>query len=104
MRTGYHRPDADQRPGGPRTAASSPGTNSPARNRPIAVALIDLAETEWADLYDLPGNEVPAEELAMEILSEQADEFTCSSCFLVRHRTQLAGTKGDSKYCRDCEG
>lgn len=89
MTTGYHRPGTAQRPAGP--------------GHPMN-AVIDLTETERADNYELPGSETPAEELALEILAEQADEFTCSSCFLVRHRSQLAREKTGLKYCRDCEG
>ncbi|MDJ0313178.1 DUF4193 family protein [Arthrobacter sp. H35-D1] len=89
MTTGYHRPRTAQRPAGPGTAMN---------------AVIDLTETEGAENYELPGSQTPAEELAMEILAEQTDEFTCNSCFLVRHRSQLAREKSDLKYCSDCEG
>lgn len=51
--------------------------------------VIDLDEAELADSYELPGGDLSGEELAVEVLREQADEFTCSSCFLVRHRSQL---------------
>ncbi|MCY1159640.1 MAG: hypothetical protein MOP51_2693, partial [Citricoccus sp.] len=34
----------------------------------------------------------------------QADEFTCASCFLVRHRSQVAKEKNGMLYCTDCEG
>ncbi|HST72506.1 MAG TPA: DUF4193 family protein, partial [Kocuria rosea] len=30
-------------------------------------------------------------------------EFTCASCFLVRHRSQLARQAGGTSYCGDCE-
>jgi hypothetical protein len=36
------------------------------------------------------------------VLPKQEDEFTCSRCFLVQHRSRLAATKGDQLYCRDC--
>lgn len=78
----------------PRTAGRSA--------RPSAV--IDLAETELAELYELPGGEVSADELALEIVAQRADEFTCGSCFLVRHRSQLVREKNGLPYCRDCEG
>ena len=42
------------------------------------------------------------EELTVRVLPKQEDEFTCSSCFLVQHRTRLASTRGDQMYCRDC--
>lgn len=67
-------------------------------------AVIDLAESELAELYELPGAEVSPEELALEIVAQQADEFTCGSCFLVRHRSQLVKEKNGLQFCRDCEG
>jgi hypothetical protein len=36
------------------------------------------------------------------VLPKQEDEFTCSRCFLVHHRTRLAATRGDQLVCRDC--
>lgn len=68
------------------------------------VAVIDLAESELAESYELPGAELAPDEAAVEILAEQADEFTCNGCFLVRHRSQLAKEKQGMRYCRDCEG
>ena len=32
----------------------------------------------------------------------QTDEFRCSSCFLVHHRSQLATQKKGKLICRDC--
>lgn len=67
-------------------------------------ALVDPAEADLADSYELPGGELLLDEHAVEILAEQLDEFTCGSCFLVRHRSQLARELNGVKYCRDCEG
>lgn len=33
-----------------------------------------------------------------------ADEFTCYSCFLARHRSQLARESAGHSYCVECEG
>ncbi|ALO67379.1 hypothetical protein AS189_13865 [Arthrobacter alpinus] len=87
----------------PRTAGNPASADkSSTVGRPIAV--IDHAEIELADSYELPGGELPPDELALEIIAEQVDEFTCSSCFLVRHRSQLARENQGMKYCKDCEG
>ena len=40
--------------------------------------------------FELPGADLSNEELSVRVLPRQADEFTCSSCFLVHHRSQLA--------------
>lgn len=66
--------------------------------------LVDVAETPLAEEYVLPGGEAPQEEASVEILPEQADEFTCASCFMVRHRTQLAREDNGQKFCSECEG
>lgn len=66
--------------------------------------LIDEAETPLAEEYVLPGGEASQEEVSIEILPEQVDEFTCVSCFMVRHRTQLAREENGQKFCSECEG
>ena len=43
-----------------------------------------------------------AEELTVRVIPRQANEFTCSSCFLVHHRSQLASEKKGVLICRDC--
>jgi hypothetical protein len=42
------------------------------------------------------------EEPAFEVLPMQIDEFCCSDCFLIHHRSQLAGRRRDQLICRDC--
>ena len=41
-----------------------------------------------------------AEALVEKVVPLQANEFTCRSCFLVKHRSQLADKK--KMFCRDC--
>ena len=67
-------------------------------------ALIDVDESELADSFELPGADLSNEELLVQIVPVQADEFTCASCFLVHHRSQLAREKDGRKYCTECEG
>jgi hypothetical protein len=67
-------------------------------------AVIDLDENDTAEGIDLPGADLSGEELTVMVIPEQSDEFTCSSCFLVRHRSQVAKEKNGLKYCRECEG
>ncbi|HSK26541.1 MAG TPA: DUF4193 domain-containing protein [Jiangellales bacterium] len=64
--------------------------------------IVDVDETELAESLELPGADLSNEELSVRVLPRQADEFTCSRCFLVHHRSQLATTKGDQFVCRDC--
>jgi hypothetical protein len=67
-------------------------------------ALIDVEDADTAEGIDLPGADLSGEELVVTIVPPQQDEFTCMSCFLVRHKSQLAREKDGAKYCRDCEG
>jgi hypothetical protein len=67
-------------------------------------ALIDLDENDTAEGIDLPGADLSSEELTVVIVPEQSDEFTCSSCFLVRPRSKIALEKNGLKLCVECEG
>lgn len=67
-------------------------------------AVVDEDETEAAEGFELPGADLSDEELQVRVLPAQADEFTCASCFLVRHRSQVAKEDGGLLYCTDCEG
>jgi hypothetical protein len=62
---------------------------------------VDEDEAEAAESFELPGADLSHEELAVEVRPKQEDEFTCMSCFLVHHRSQLADPK--KMICRDCE-
>ena len=63
---------------------------------------VDVDETEQAEGYELPGADLSNEELSVRVLPRQADEFTCSKCFLVKHRSQLAGESAGQPVCREC--
>ena len=74
-----------------------------ARTNPQS-AVVDEDEAEAADSFELPGADLSGEELLVRVLPAQADEFTCASCFLVRHRSQIALEKNGMFYCADREG
>jgi hypothetical protein len=61
---------------------------------------VDEDEAEAAESFELPGADLSHEELAVEVMPRQEDEFTCMSCFLVHHRSQLADA--NRLICRDC--
>jgi hypothetical protein len=63
----------------------------------------ELDESDAYDGVELPGA-IVNDELVVQVVPQAADEFTCGSCFLVRHRSQLAREKDGVKYCMDCEG
>jgi hypothetical protein len=64
--------------------------------------IVDVDETELNESLELPGADLSNEELAVRVLPRQADEFTCSNCFLVHHRSQLAEERNGQLICRDC--
>lgn len=59
-------------------------------------------EGDAVDGFELPGADLSGEELLVRVLPPQTDEFTCSECFLVRHRSQLAYEKENKLLCKDC--
>jgi hypothetical protein len=63
---------------------------------------VDVDEAEQAEGFELPGADLSGEELSVRVLPRQADEFTCSQCFLVHHRSQLASEKNGLMVCREC--
>ena len=63
---------------------------------------VDEDETEAAEGFELPGADLSNEELSVRVLPRQADEFTCSRCFLVHHRSQLASQANGQAICKEC--
>ncbi|TDE55963.1 DUF4193 domain-containing protein [Nonomuraea mesophila] len=63
---------------------------------------IDIDETDLAESLELPGADLSNEELSLRVIPRQADEFTCSRCFLVHHRSQLASERNGQQVCREC--
>ena len=59
-------------------------------------------EATAADSYELPGADLSHEELSVVVLPAQEDEFTCMSCFLVKHRSQLDHEGPDGPICKEC--
>ncbi|GEB50024.1 MULTISPECIES: DUF4193 domain-containing protein [Streptomyces] len=73
-----------------------------ARRNDKSASNVDVDEFEQAEGLELPGADLSNEELSVRVLPRQADEFTCMSCFLVHHRSQLAAEKNGQPICRDC--
>ena len=63
---------------------------------------VDVDEEDLAESLELPGADLSGEELTVRVLPRQADEFTCSRCFLVHHRSQLASESKGQMVCREC--
>ncbi|UGQ13855.1 DUF4193 domain-containing protein [Yinghuangia sp. ASG 101] len=73
-----------------------------ARRVDKSAGAVDVDEFDQAESLELPGADLSNEELSVRVLPRQADEFTCSRCFLVHHRSQLAGEKDGQTICVDC--
>ncbi len=52
--------------------------------------------------FELPGADLSSEELMVKVVPKRSDEFTCTSCFLVHHRSRLAERTESRMICRDC--
>ena len=63
---------------------------------------MDLEEDDTAEGIDLPGADLSGEVLTMPVIPQRADEFTCTSCFLVQHRSRIAGHSAGRPVCLDC--
>ena len=66
----------------------------------------DNALDEAAEGFELPGADLSREELSVHVVPQLEDEFTCSECFLVHHRSQLAFVDEATglPVCADCAG
>lgn len=73
-----------------------------AGHRGPSAAVLDVDDVESTDSYDLPDTDLSGEELIVRVLPRQHDEFTCSRCFLVCHRTRLASGRNGHSICVDC--
>jgi hypothetical protein len=73
-----------------------------ARRMDKSSSTIDLDPDDVAESLELPGADLSNEELSFRVIPRQADEFTCSRCFLVHHRSQLAEDRNGHLICREC--
>ena len=62
-------------------------------------ATIDEDDDEDS-MLSLSRGEEARESLTTKVLPVQANEFVCTSCYLVKHRSQLADRR--RTRCRDC--
>jgi hypothetical protein len=71
-----------------RTAARSPS--------------VDVDEVDATEGFELPGADLSDEELTVTVIPMRADEFRCSRCFLIHHRSQRADQRQGEDICREC--
>ncbi|WP_194906674.1 DUF4193 domain-containing protein [Catenulispora rubra] len=66
-----------------------------------AVRSPDLEESDNESL-ELPGADLSDEQLTVRVVPPQSNEFTCSRCFLVQHRSLLARHTRREWICKNC--
>ena len=67
-----------------------------------AAASIDADDADNPGSFELAGADLSDLELDVVVLPPQADEFTCVSCFLVKHRSQIHHEEKLCAICREC--
>ena len=76
-----------------------------ARRNENQSGVVDVDEDATAENFELPGADLSGlsgEDMTVKVVPKQADEFTCSRCFLVHHRSQLAEDRQGKLVCREC--
>lgn len=63
---------------------------------------VDDDETAIAENFELPGADLSSEDASVTVIPMQGDEFVCSECFLVKHRSQLAFMRDGQPVCKEC--
>jgi hypothetical protein len=63
---------------------------------------LDLDEAEAVEGFELPGADLSGEELTVSVVPMLSDEFRCSRCFLVHHRSQLTAGRHGQEICSEC--
>jgi hypothetical protein len=69
--------------------------------KPTSPSIIDVEEDGISD--DHEREQLIDEALEVTVIPPQTDEFTCSECFIVKHKSMMSSKK--SKYgpvCNDC--
>lgn len=72
--------------------------------RRTAAAQSPTLELDEVDLdgFELPGADLSGEELTVSVVPMLADEFRCSRCFLVHHRSQRRIGGNGQEICAEC--
>ncbi|GAB3153994.1 MULTISPECIES: DUF4193 domain-containing protein [Microbacterium] len=63
---------------------------------------VDVEDADNPSGFELPGADLSDLELDVVVLPAQEDEFTCVSCFLVKHRSQIDHEESLGAICVEC--
>ena len=63
---------------------------------------VDVEDADNPSGFELPGADLSDIDLDVVVLPPQDDEFTCISCFMVKHRSQVDHEESAGFICREC--
>jgi hypothetical protein len=63
---------------------------------------VDVDDADNPAGFELAGADLSDLDLDVVVLPAQSDEFTCMSCFLVKHRSQLSHEDKSGPICKEC--
>jgi hypothetical protein len=68
---------------------------------PATTGASDTEVDDSGDSFSIP--DVVSEDLEVVVLPPQYDEFTCSNCFIVKHRSLVARKTKNGPICSECD-
>lgn len=70
-----------------------------------ASANVDIDQGDGVHGFDLADTDLSDVEIETVVIPPQADEFTCTECFLIKNRSQLPEiSSSGNPVCQDCGG
>ncbi|MDR2748749.1 MAG: DUF4193 domain-containing protein [Bifidobacteriaceae bacterium] len=60
------------------------------------------ADLPLSSEYTTGSEEISGIDVDIDVVPPQNDEFTCSECFLVKHKSQLGKTEKGLSICKEC--
>jgi hypothetical protein len=69
-----------------------------ASNLPSKTTAVSDEDPSEVIFFEAPDTDLSGEELTVAVIPQRSDEFTCSSCFLVQHRSRMRS----AGVCADC--
>jgi hypothetical protein len=85
----------------PRKADDDTESLEAIKERGPAKTASDTEDIDAGDSYSIP--DVVSEDLDVVVLPPQDDEFTCSNCFIVKHRSLVARKTKNGPICSECD-
>jgi hypothetical protein len=85
----------------PRKADDDTESLEAIKERGPVKAASDTEDIDAGDSFSIP--DVVSEDLEVVVLPPQDDEFTCSNCFIVKHRSLVARKTKNGPICSECD-